>query len=155
METYIHWLLIGNVPDLENIVDLRLHNFLFKQLYYSSLFVTAHPGNFGNNPRENLFFWEACLCKYFSHSGGTSAPIRLFHQATSAIRDVTTWISKDQHYRRLLFQKLQVKKQCLDIANPPQILKILVLSFYSACPVELRLSFHTLVSNVSDLCCSF
>ena len=56
METYIHWLLIGNVPDLENIVGLRLHNFLFKQLYYSSVFVTVRHGNFGSNPRENIFF---------------------------------------------------------------------------------------------------
>lgn len=59
METYIHWLLIGNFPDLENIVDLRLHNFLFKQLYCTSVFVTVHHGNFGNNPRENVWvFFE-------------------------------------------------------------------------------------------------
>jgi len=55
METYIHWLLIGNVPDLENIVGLRLHNFLFKQLYYS-VFVTIRHDNFGNELRENIFF---------------------------------------------------------------------------------------------------
>lgn len=35
METYIHWLLIGNIPDLENIVGLRLYNFLFKKLFFS------------------------------------------------------------------------------------------------------------------------
>lgn len=72
METYVHWRLIGNVPNLENTVGLRLHNFLFKQLYYS-VFVTVHPDNFGNNPREKYFSEKPASCKYFSHSSGTSA----------------------------------------------------------------------------------
>lgn len=73
METYIHWHLIGNVPDLENTVGLRLHNFLFKQFYYS-VFVTAHTENFGNNPREKYFPEKPPSCKYFLQSRGTSAP---------------------------------------------------------------------------------
>lgn len=72
METYIHWRLIGNVPDLENTVGLRLHNFLFKQLYYS-VFVTVHPDNFGNNPREKYFSEKPASCKCFSQPSGTSA----------------------------------------------------------------------------------
>lgn len=72
METYIHWRLIGNVPDLENTVGLRLHNFLFKQLYYSAL-VTVHPDNFGNNPREKYFSEKPASCKCFSQRSRPSA----------------------------------------------------------------------------------
>lgn len=61
METYIHWLLIGNIPNLENTVGLRLHNFLFKQLYYSSLFVTVCCGNFWQYLSRKTYYPEKLI----------------------------------------------------------------------------------------------